>query len=231
MLLGRKALGTVAYLGGLPALLEPFAWSFAQLVQFNEEFLADDRHYVHYDRARISDHGPARNQLVATFLGEWLLQLDTDHQFEPDLVARLLRLADEHGIDVLAGVYQLKSPPHVPVLYQWVQVAGQPALQPLATWPDDVRLLEIGSAGGGCLWVRRCVFDRIVRELGDQPFDRIGGYSEDHSFFYRCRQLGIKAYAAMHVHAAHLRVAPVTLADLDAEGLAVSEPFPVGGFR
>lgn len=229
MLLGRKAIGTVAYLGGLPAVLEAFAWSWGQLVAYNAEFLSDSKSYVHIDRATMSDHGPARNGLASSFLGDWLLQLDTDHQFEPDLAARMLRCADEYGIDVLSGVYQLKKPPHVPVLYQWVNVGGEIGLQPMARWPKEARVVSIGSAGGGCLFVRRTVFDQLAAEFKCGPFDKVKSFSEDHSFFWRLRELGIKAYAAMNIHSNHLRVAPVTFEDLDDSGLAISEPFAVGG--
>lgn len=231
-MLGRKALGTVAYLGGLPAVLERFCWSWGEMIAYNGEFLDDDCHYVHYLRSPISDHAPARNNLVSKFYGDWLLQLDCDHSFEPDIVARLLRLADDAGVDVVSGVYQLKNPPHVLVLYQWVDVGGEPGLQPMARWAQDAKLIQIGSAGGGCLFVRRAVFDRISEKYPQVgPFDKIFPFSEDHSFFLRCKELEVKCYAAMHVHCHHLRVSPVTLADLDDEGLQVSELFPVGGFQ
>lgn len=230
MLLGRKAIGTVAYLGGLPALLEAFTWSWGQMVQYNEEFLASPTGYVHYAKSTFTDHAPARNGLVAKFLGDWLVQLDTDHQFEPDLVGRLLRTADDYQLDVLTGVYQLKNPPHVPVLYQFVDIGGKEGLQPMARWPQEARVLQIGSAGGGCLFVRRSVFDKIAEHFKCGAFDKIKGYSEDHSFFCRCRELEIKAYVATKVESNHLRVAPVTMDDLDDSQLKVGELFQVGGF-
>lgn len=234
-MLGRKALGTVAYLGGVPAVLERFTWSWGQMVQYNHELFVghDATRYVHYDRSTISDHAPARNGLVARFLGDWLVQMDTDHQFEPDVIRRLVETADRYGVDVLSAVYQLKQAPHVPVLYQWVKVSadGPLGLQPMARWPTDAALVQIGSAGAGCLFVRRSVFDRLATAYpGVGAFDRVGLFSEDHSFFLRCREHEIKCYAAMQIHSHHLRVVPVTLEDLDDRGLQVSELFPVEGF-
>ena len=230
MLLGRTALGTCAYMGGIPAVLEPFCWSWGQMVQFNAERFLDDKHYIHYDRATISDHAPARNQLASRFLGSFVLMLDCDHQFSPDLLDRLLRIANEIDADVLSGVYLLKNPPHLPVLYEWVDLNGSEALQPLATFPPECEVLQIGSAGGGCLLVRRRVFERMADELHEGPFDRIKPYSEDHSFFVRCRRLGIPCWAALKVECHHLRTAPLAVADQDWSGLMVSEPFEVGGF-
>lgn len=231
MIFGRKPIGTVAYLGGLPCVLQTFAWCWGQMVQHNQELLCNADSYVHLARSTFSDHGPARNSLVSSFLGDWLIQFDTDHEFEPDITRRLVDLANEMQIDVLSAVYQFKSLPYLPVLYQWIQLPdGKQGLQPMATWPRDARALQIGSAGGGCLFVRRKVFDRIVSELKEQPFDRRDGFSEDHSFFLRCRLLEIKCYAAMQVHSNHLRIAPVTLSDLDGIELPTSELFSVEGF-
>ena len=233
MLLGSKALGTVAYLGGLPALLEQFCWSWGQMVQYNQELFCEPGQYIHYDRATISDHAPARNGLVARFLGDWLIQMDTDHAFDPDIVARLVRTANEANVDVLSAVYQMKQPPHIPLLYQWVGETEKKGLQSLARWPKEARVLEIGSAGGGCLFVRRSVFDRLAQEDKGQynAFDKIHPFSEDHSFFIRCFNAGIPCYGAMHIHSAHLRVAPVTLDDLDDRGMRLSEPFAMKGFQ
>ena len=101
MLLGRKAIGTVAYMGGLPAVLEAFTWSWGQMIQYNQEVFCEGSEYIHYERTTISDHAPARNNLVTKFVGDWLIQMDTDHQFEPDIVARMVKLANLHELDVL----------------------------------------------------------------------------------------------------------------------------------
>ena len=232
-MLGRKAIGTVAYMGGVPAVLEPFCWSWGQMVQHNQELFVEGSGYVHYDRAAISDHAPARNSLVARFLGDWLVQMDTDHRFDPDIVARLVRTADLYGLDVLSAVYLQKNAPHLPVVYQWVQTDGLPILQPIARWPDEAEVLQIGSAGGGCLFVRRSVYDRLAEAYpGQGAFDRIHPFSEDHSFFVRCREQGIKCYAAMRVQSEHLRVASVTYSDLPPAGMVpTSDLFGVEGFR
>ena len=231
MILASKAIGTVAYLGGLPALLEQFCWSWGQMIQYNSEWVEPGR-YVNYDRSAYTDHGPARNALANRFLGDWLVQLDTDHIFEPDLIARLVNYADTLDIDVLSGVYQMKNSPHLPVLYQWCGPDDAPGLQPMAMWDKRLKVVQIGSAGGGCLFVRRKVFDRIASELKQEPFDKLHPFSEDHSFFLRLKQLKIPAYAALNIQCNHLRVMPVTFEDLPQNGsLPTGEPFEVKGFE
>lgn len=227
MLLGRKPIGTIAYMGGVPAVLEEFCWSWAQMVEFNAEYLEDDRHYVHYDRVKFSDHGPARNALVDRMLGDWILMMDTDHQFEPDIARRMLRYATEGNLDVLSGLYRFKMFPHSPVAF-----ATNPenkTLQGIAKWDERSELLEIEATGGGCLWIRRTVLDKIRQETKQQPFDRIDGNSEDHSFFKRLKQVGSKAYLAPRIESEHLVVRPVVAADQDLDDDLLSDSFPVGG--
>lgn len=225
---GYKAIGTVAYMGGVPAVLEPFCWAWGQMIQHNQERLCSGPDFVHYDRAAMSDHAPARNSLVGRFLGDWLIQMDTDHRFDPDIVSRMVRYANANAIDVLSAVYYTKGQPHVPVLFEWVDIGGRPGLQHLAVWDPKVRVLPIGSAGGGCLFIRRKVFDALALAYpGEGAFDRIKPFSEDHSLFVRCKEQGIKCYAAMAVETQHLRIAEVTGADFDAAAGPVSELFPV----
>jgi len=97
------------------------------------------------------------------------------------------------------------------------------------SWPDELELLEVGAAGGGCLWFTRKVYDKLVKDHECQPFDRFPGVSEDHSFFKRCRESNIKAYLAPKIQAHHLRVVPVTENDCNEDYIDTT-PLEVGGF-
>lgn len=212
MLLGKKPIGTIAYLGGVPAVLEEFCFSFAQMMQYNAEFLCGPNEYIHLDRAKVSFHAFARNRLADNMRGDWLLMLDTDHQFEPDLCHRLLDRMDRCNVDVIAGVYAYKNPPHLPTLYHWNENDG---LEQIGKWEGRATLFECGSAGAGALMVRRKVFDRIEEELKEGPFSVIHPWGEDHSFFSRLKKLGIKAYFDPRIEAKHLAVKPVSIHDYD----------------
>jgi hypothetical protein len=229
MLLGRKPIGTITYLGGLPAVLERFCWSFAQLLVHSQETLCSPDEFIHADRAAISDHGPARNGLAARFLGDWLLMLDADHAFEPDLLVRLLHRMDANGLDVMTGFYQFKSPPYSPVLF--LRQGENKFVHAIAKWPDGSEILKVDSAGAGCLLVRRKVFDRIRVELKEEPFNRVEGLSEDHSFFWRLHLLKIPAWCDFRVECNHLAIKAITQTDYDPDTLDSSAPIPVPGFR
>ncbi len=223
LLNSRRTIGTIAHMMlGLRGA-EEFHWAWTQMVEFNADYLVGPTERVVYQRASASYHSFARDTLVHTFLGDWLLMLDTDHTFEPDLALRLVKLFEEHDLDVLTGAYVSKTPPHIPILYTLDDTG---AVRILANWdpPTDSGpyLLPIAAAGGGCLLVRRRVFDRMRTDLNESPFSIRGAFSEDHSFFDRCRTLGIKTYCCPAIESHHLRTVPVGLADRALGGLPLS---------
>lgn len=213
MLIGKKTIGTVAFLGGMEFIHRRFAWSLLQMSQFNNEYVCKPGEIVHYDHATVSYHSYARNSLIERIHGDWLLMLDTDHSFEPDLLSRMLRLMDAYEIDVLTGLYQYTSPPYSPVLY-WHDDPDE-GYDGIGDWEEGMEIIQVKSAGGGCLLVRKSVYERIQAELNEAPFDIIHPFSEDHSFFRRLEKLDIKAYFAPEIHYPHLQTREVTLDDFD----------------
>ena len=209
MRIGRKPIGTVAYLGGLPSVIEEFCWSWAQMVQYNSEYMVNEAGVVHYDRTKVSLQYVSRNTLADRFLGDWLLMIDTDHAFDPDILMRLLRKMEQYKVDVLSALYQSRWEPHQPVMYKWR--VGR--FEPIALWELDPgeELLPVDSVGAGTLLIKRNVFDRISKELSDQPFDIIPPWGEDHSFFRRLMRLGIKVYVDPGIQSYHLATKPIDL--------------------
>lgn len=221
MLLGRNTVGTVAYLGGVMALPEPFVKSWTDMLQYNYEYLLDANQRIEYTRSTVSYHSFARNMLVEHMKGDWLLQLDTDATFDPDLLGRMLlwfNNAKPEGkqIDVLAGMYLYKSDPHPPVVYGYDPKKKEKII--IGDWGKG-DLLRIKGAGAGCLLIRRSVFDKIRSETGQSPFDIYfdgeAPLSEDHSFFERCWNLDIPVYAHTDIWVNHLTYKPLTQKDYD----------------
>ena len=206
MLLGNKTIGTIAYLGA-GAIYEEFFWSLNQMIQYNYEYLCESGERIHYDRVKQSYHSYARNELARRMRGDWLLMLDTDHAFAPDICARMLHLMYKHDVDVIVGKYRYKMPPHAPVLYKRNE---DDALEVIVDWDKSLELVQVDSSGGGCLLVKREVYDRIENELHELPFIEINPYSEDHSFFIRLAKLNIKTYCATNINYNHLSVKEIT---------------------
>jgi hypothetical protein len=217
MLIHKQPIGTVAYMGGTPAILEKFSYAFLQLALYSNEYLVGSNSYIHYDRSKVSYHAKARNELVQSMQGDWILMLDTDHEPDPDLLARMLNIFNRYKLDVLCGLYQVKMFPYPPLIYQWNEDRTEYELISSFDNKENADIFEIAAAGGGCLLLRRMVVYRMLNELKERPFDirkqKSGrlALSEDLSFFQRCDELGIKCYASTKIENPHLDIVPITM--------------------
>ena len=205
--ISERYIGTVAYMGGIFAVPENFCWAWSQMIQYNTEYMLQPGERIHYHKSGVSFHASARNSLAQEMRGEWLFMTDTDHIFEPDIVARMVRLMNVHNVDVISGLYLYKTPPFNPVAYQYIEEIN--GYNGIVKWDGAGELLNIDSAGAGALLVRRTVYERIINELKEGPFDIKGSFGEDHSFFNRLRELKIPAYLAVNVDSYHLAIMPL----------------------
>ena len=219
MLIGKKIIGTIGYMGGVMALPSPFVWSWTQMIEYNNDYLLEPNQQILYTKSDNSYHAFARNNLVKQIRGDFLLMLDTDHQFEPDLAARMLYIMNEANIDVLVGIYQYKGKPYSPKIYHWSKDGK--AIEAIGDWdkPKGRYLIPIGSAGAGCLLVKKSVYEKIKEKLKEDPFDIIHPFSEDNSFFIRLKKLGIKAYCDPSIEYHHLEYRALSLKDYKKDTL------------
>jgi hypothetical protein len=162
----------------------------------------------------------ARNNIIHLFLQtecEELLFIDSDIQFTPEHVARLL----SHDLDVVGGLYPIKQPG-----LRWVATAIEGETPDLKTGLQKV--LEVGT---GFLRVRRRVFEDMIKAFPEIAYhDDMNGkaelkhdffsmgvvcdpesgipqtryLSEDYYFQYRCRKMGIPIYADAFITLGHV---------------------------
>lgn len=196
----KRAIGTV---GAMWNDNDPrqFTSSLAQMLIYSQSQLCRKHEYIHFIWPKASYHELARTELVDNAVGDWLLQLDCDHMFAPDLLERLLLYKKKHKARVISGVYCYKSPPYGPVANLW---SDDGKVLPLGAWDPKLDVLQIGPVGGGVLLSDTSVFDQIKSELKQQPFHIIQGFSEDYSFCKRCKDLKIPVYLALRVESHHL---------------------------
>lgn len=207
----KKAIGTVSRMYST-APGEYFLNAWEKLILFNREFLENDG-YIHYNKATVSYHELGRTEIVNDMRGDWILMLDTDHMFAPDLLDRMLFLMNKHNIPVLSGLYQYKKPPHGIVANVWVSSDKEDKnLTPILDWDRTQEIIQIGACGGGVLLIKREVFKKI-NEAGYSPFTKVDGLSEDYSFCYRCKQLDIPIHLAPKIQSHHVIEVPLFLED------------------
>lgn len=204
MLIEKNIVGSVAYVGR-NAVHESVLWSWVTFVQYCNEFLLQPGQIINWMRGNNSGQYMCRNYLATMMLGDWILMIDSDHTFDPDILHRMLRIFQNDDLDILTGLYQYKDPPYHLVLYKWIEDVGQYRHIVKCEVGSPTQAFQIDCAGAGTLLVRRRVFEKIANELGEKPFDPIDQYGEDFSFFDRCRRLGIKAWCCPSIQSYHLR--------------------------
>lgn len=190
------------------------------MVAFNSEYVCGPRQFVNYSKSRHSLHHVARNQMVQEMLGEYLWMVDTDHTFEPDIFARLVNAAKMFRLDVVSGLYLKKQPPYRPAAWKWNDDGGHSELSDISM--DNV--LQVGAVGAGCLLVHRRVFDRIEKEMKEDPFSvREFGVTtgEDFAFCKRLKMLNIPIGLVPWIQCRHLIVKPLDVENDFQRGVAL----------
>lgn len=218
----KTPIGTISYLGSPFMVSDAFCWSFAQMVQFNAEYVCGPDQYIHLERSTSTDRSMSRNKLCSKFIGDWLMMIDADHVFDPDLIGRMLVLFDSYDLDVLSGIYVSKTPPYPPMIQWRDEKDGKWHI--ISEWSPKARLIQIHRAGAGCLMIRRRALQRIYLELNEEPFSYNNNFSEDFSFFTRLEKLGIKAYCACQVSCEHLLMSKVDIKDFRRDDMRLYTP-------
>ena len=135
---------------------------------------------------------------------DYVLWLDSDMVFEPNLLIDMMAKMQEKDLDILCGVYYRRVEPYTPVIYQ-----NTPIVDGLCEWKefDTVpnELFEVGGCGFGCVLMKADVLFDVLAHYHDMftPLNRNG---EDISFCFRARELGYKIFADPSIvlgHASH----------------------------
>lgn len=207
----EKCLGTVGRMWG-DVFYKGFTDSLVELMLYSQRQLCQKDEYIHYAQGCASYHFLGRNQLAANFKGDWILMVDGDHSFAPDLLVRLLDLKNRTNSLVVSGIYQIKAPPHRPVVNFWGPDGN--SLIPLMDWDRSLFEFEVGTVGGGALLIDKKVFQILAAKFpNEEPFDQIGKFSEDYSFCRRCRDAGIPIILGSQLETHHLITTALSVED------------------
>lgn len=160
-----------------------------------------------------------RNELVAGFMdgvdAEWLLMLDSDEQLTLDAFDRLVDSVHDVDRPIMAGVYFGAwpgdlYPTAMPLIFN--RVPGSTRFLPIQNYPAN-SVIEIDSAGTGCLMIHRSVFEAFRVDANphqgknwcwfqDMPVNG-DWFSEDHFFCARAKELGFPIHANTGVMLPH----------------------------
>ena len=159
----------------------------------------------------------ARNTLAKQAVTEGydrVLWLDSDMDFEPDLLEKLSSDMDE-GRELVSGLSFKRKAPIKPVIYKslgYYKNEDESGVTPVAVsyedYPKD-SIFPIAACGfGGCL-----VSTDLIKRVGDKfglPFSPIMGFGEDLSFCSRVTDLGVEMFCDSRVKMGHVGLGSIT---------------------
>lgn len=150
----------------------------------------------------------ARNQVAKAAVDggyDYVLWLDSDMTFEPDLLERMV--AEIGDRPMLSGLCFGRRPPFNPTIYSELKVEREGlGLMPHTTiysdYPKD-QIFEVEACGWACVLQRVDMLDTMISIYG-VPFFPIAGLGEDLAFCYRAKQLEYKFYVDSRLKIGHI---------------------------
>ncbi len=149
----------------------------------------------------------ARNQITKYALSrdfDFVLWLDSDMTFEPDLMERLME--DIEGRDAVTGLCFGRRPPFKPCIYKKLEVHQdgnliRPEDEPYYDYPRD-KIFEVEACGFACVLMRMDMLQAMG--IYGVPFYPVGGMGEDLTFCWRARKLDMKFHCDSRLKIGHI---------------------------
>lgn len=144
---------------------------------------------------------------------DYVLWLDSDMVFEPDLLKRLL-IDDK---PVVAGLFFTRRPPYQPAVWTKLRV-GSPEQEKETVRMVDVPeegLTEIDACGMAAVLVKTTVLSDVYNRYGT-IFSPIVGYGEDISFCIRAKNCGHSIWLDADAKVGHKGMAVITQQSYEA---------------
>ena len=138
-----------------------------------------------------------------------VMWFDSDMVFQPDTLQILHKDMNEHGMDMVTGVYVKRRFPTEPVLYKKLEEParmpdGHLAKQivPYMDYPED-ELFPVAGCGFGCVLTSTALLKKVWDKFGPAftPYPWAG---EDISFCHRVNQLGYQIWCDSNVTCGHV---------------------------
>jgi hypothetical protein len=189
--------------------------------------------YLHVE-AGVGEVAHARNKLVERFLAEtkaeWLLMIDTDMGFAPDLLDQLLGAADADERPMVGALcFRQKWDATIPAdlgarrwrieptmfRYAKVEGTGEEGFAPIIDYPRG-ELVRVDGTGAACLLIHRSLLETVEVEMGPSWFEPLKHpsaspgskprwFSEDLSFCARVASVGSPLFVHTGVKTTHHR--------------------------
>ena len=162
----------------------------------------------------------ARNKLATSAIkagADYVLWLDSDMVFPPDLLGKMLKECKEKNIDFLSGLYFRRNPPYSTVLYDKLEALPDGkgcAHTSFECVPEGT--FEVGGCGFGCVLMATDVLMSVSAKYAGHMFEPDYGMGEDLAFCWRARQAGYKIFCDSTLECGHVGHAVITRSYFEA---------------
>lgn len=155
----------------------------------------------------------ARNFLVKKAIEndvDYILFIDSDMVFDSKILINLLKDAVENDYEYITALTfrrQFPTSPTIAKTLTWYQDKDtnlpHGAAEVYADYPRD-QLFEIAGSGLACTIVKLEAIGRAANAYQMSPFEPLPNLSEDYSFCFRLKELGIKMYCDSRIKIGHV---------------------------
>lgn len=148
----------------------------------------------------------ARNELARQAIkseADWVLWLDSDMVFEPDLLKKMLKVCEENDIDFLTGLCFRRKPPYTPTLFDRLDKMEHGASYTTIMSVPEGRF-KVGGCGFAGVLMSTDVLMSVAARFGGRMFDPLEGFGEDVSFCWRARQCGYEIWCDSDIELGHI---------------------------
>lgn len=150
----------------------------------------------------------ARNNLARQAIkaeADWVLWLDSDMVFSPDLLDRMLKVCTENDIDFLTAICFRRKPPYTPCLFDRLELLPDDkgaSYTALLSVPEG--RFQVGGCGFAGVLLSTDVLISVSSKYQGRMFDPLPGMGEDVSFCWRARQCGYDIWCDSAIELGHV---------------------------
>ena len=129
----------------------------------------------------------ARNELARQAIkseADWVLWLDSDMVFEPDLLKKMLKVCEENDIDFLTGLCFRRKPPYTPTLFDRLDKMEHGASYTTIMSVPEGRF-KVGGCGFAGVLMSTDILLSVAARFGGGVFGPLEGFGGGVSFWWR----------------------------------------------
>jgi len=148
----------------------------------------------------------ARNNLARQAVkseADYVLWLDSDMVFAPDLLQKMLRVARENDIDFLTALAFRRKPPYTPTLFDKLEKVDKGASYTTLMSVPEGRF-KVGGCGFAGVLMTTDVLLSVMARFEGRMFDPLPGFGEDVAFCWRARQCGYDIWCDSDIELGHV---------------------------